>query len=250
MSLTRLYIAAEFGAQATLACTSEQTHYLRHVLRLETGAELELFNGRDGTWRARYEPLGKRDAQLVLDAAPRVAQRRVPDIWLLAAPLRQNRFDMLVEKATELGVARIQPVLTERTSVRATKTERLRSIAIEAAEQCERDAIPEVMEITPLTQILGAWDATRPLIVADETGGGQPPARLLPGLAPPLALLIGPEGGWSPAELALLQRCDFVRGLSLGPRILRAETAGIAALSCLLTFCGDWNDAPRFGATD
>lgn len=250
MSLTRLYIPADLGAHATLACTPDQAHYLRHVLRLEAGADIELFNGRDGTWRARYEPLGKRDAQLRLGEAARTAQRPVPDLWLLAAPLRQNRFDMLVEKATELGVARIQPVLTERTSVRATKPERLRSIAIEAAEQCERDAIPEIGELTPLAQILGAWDAARPLLVADETGGGQPAAKLLSGLALPLALLVGPEGGWSPAELALLRRCDFVRAFGLGPRILRAETAGIAALSCILALCGDWDEPPRFGAVD
>ncbi len=244
----RLYLTADLTPNAVLPCDAPQAHYLRHVLRLEAGAGLVVFNGRHGTWQARFEPLGKREGQLVLQAAPSAAQRTVPDIWLVASPLRQNRFDLMVEKATELGVARILPILAERSAVRATKTERLRQIAIEAAEQCERDGIPAIAELTSLPNLLGAWNPTRSLFLADETGGGQPPAQALAGKAPPLAVLIGPEGGWSPQEIALLRDLPFVHGLSLGPRILRAETAAIAALSCAFALCGDWAEAPRFGA--
>jgi 16S rRNA (uracil1498-N3)-methyltransferase len=156
---------------------------------------------------------------------------------------------VLVEKATELGVARIVPVRMQHSSVRQANEERLRQIAIEAAEQCGRDTVPEIAPLQDFTSLLGQWPAARPLLMADEAGIGSPPAALLPNLRPPLAVLIGPEGGFSLGEQALLRGQPSVQGMTLGPRILRAETAGIAALSVVLAWCGDWHEKPRFTLT-
>jgi 16S rRNA (uracil1498-N3)-methyltransferase len=246
-TLHRLYLPVAFSPAAILPCSQPQAHYLRSVLRLSDGAELEVFNGVDGAWRASLQAVGKKDAQLQLATAARAPLQPVPDVWLICAPLRQNRLDMLVEKATELGVAKILPVLTQRCSVRQVNVERLRQISIEAAEQCGRDAIAEIAPLTSWADLLGNWDTARPLLMADETGHGKPATEVLKETPLPLAVAIGPEGGWTPEELALANQFASVRKISLGPRILRAETAGIAALSVVLASVGDWAQAPRFG---
>ena len=244
--IPRLFLDADYMPGMLLPCTHLQAHYLRQVLRLNENAEVEIFNGRDGSWRAHLRAMGKKDAQLELAATPRRSQQPVPDVWLVCSPLRQNRLDWLVEKATELGVARICPIVTQRSAVRQINGDRLRQITIEAAEQCDWDAIPVLAELQTLPQCLGAWPKDRPLLLADETGQGKPAKEILSAIRTPLAIAIGPEGGWTEEELAMLSSQSMVQRIGLGPRILRAETAAIALLSALLASTGAWDAAPRF----
>ncbi len=204
-----------------------QAHYLGNVLRLGMGSRVALFDDVTGEWDAAIETLTKR--ALVLRVGARLRPREpVPDLWLLAAPIRRERFAWTVEKATELGVSRIVPVLTERTNREKLNSAKLKAHMVEAAEQCERTALPVLKAAVPLLPMLTAWDRERLLIFADEEGG-EAMARLRPGL--PAAILIGPEGGFSAGERAAILAAPNVRRLSLGPRILRADTAVVAAIS-------------------
>ena len=216
----------------------EQAHYLSGVMRLRTGDEISVFNGRDGEWSARILEIGKRGG--VLEAVAQTAdQRDPPDLWLMFAPIKKARTDFIVEKATEMGAARILPVQTDFTNSERIRQDRLQAHAVEAAEQCGGTFVPQVEDLQPLPRLLSGWDATRQILWADEAMVG--PAQTLAGLpAGPWAILIGPEGGFSPAERSHLSGRDFVHRISLGPRILRADTAAVAALTLWQAHLGDW----------
>ena len=236
----RLFVEADLAEASTIACSSAQANYLKNVLRLKPGDDILVFNGRDGEWQAEFAQAGKRDASLLVHAQVR-PQEGGPDIDYLFAPLKRARLDYLVQKATEMGVARLRPVLTRRTTPERVNSERMRANAVEAAEQCGILRIPQVSEPEKLEQVVAGWDATRPLIFCDEASEERCPfttlARLQPG---PLALLIGPEGGFDESERALLSSKPFVARISLGPRILRADTAAVAALALVNAILGDW----------
>lgn len=247
---TRLYVDAPLAAGASVALTPEQGHQLKNVLRLSAGASVALFNGRDGEWRAELSDLAKKGgtAQLVEQLRPQAPE---PDIWLVFAPLKRGRVDWLVEKAVELGAARLLPVITAHTHVERVKTGRLQAHAREAAEQCERLALPEVAAPVAFETLLADWPAERHLLYGDETGGGTPVTEALAGLgaeerAAPWAVLVGPEGGFAGRELDALRNMQFARGVGLGPRVLRADTAGLALLACWQAWCGDWHARPAF----
>lgn len=241
----RLFVAAGLATGAPVALDARATHYLRNVLRLGVGAEVTLFNGRDGEFRARLDTVGKRAVEAVPLACLR-PQRVEPDIWLLFAPVKRARIDLIVEKATELGVARLMPVITRHTIVGRVNLERLSAITIEAAEQCERLSVPVVDPPVPLDAALARWPAERTLFAADEAGGGVPLGVALSGVQPKAwGLLIGPEGGFAEAELDALRQFQFVTPVGLGPRVLRADTAVTAALAVVQSWIGDWAHPPR-----
>lgn len=252
MASPRLFLESDLAPGAAAALDEAQRHYLERVLRLGAGARLRLFNGRDGEFAAELTGGGR---QLALQVGPRLrSQPAAPDLRLLFAPLKRQATDWLVEKASELGVSRLQPVLTRRTVAERVRVDRLRLVAREAAEQCERLSLPEIAEAIPLGTALEGWDPQAPLLFADEAGddaqapwGGplgraRPLAEVLEGVraVQTLAVLIGPEGGFHAEERRWLRGLAFVTPVSLGPRILRAETAGVAALSLAQALWGDW----------
>jgi 16S rRNA (uracil1498-N3)-methyltransferase len=253
MSATpRLHVAPDLREGEDIPVDTDQAHYLTRVLRLGVGDPVRVFNGRDGEFEARVSALTKSTARLALGAQLR-AQAITPDLWLLFAPLKKARTDFVVEKAVELGASQIWPVITERTDADTVRTDRLSRIAIEAAEQTERLDIPPVRDAVKISALLSGWDARRVLIFADEAGddgakpwGGQagragPIVEVLKtAIDTPAAILVGPEGGFSPAERKRLRELPFVRPVGLGPRILRAETAAVAALAVWQAICGDW----------
>jgi 16S rRNA (uracil1498-N3)-methyltransferase len=242
----RLFIDDDLASGASLALDGPRAHYLRDVLRLGVGAEVLLFNGRDGEWQARVAATAKRSLDLAIESQTR-PQQPEPDLWLCFAPVKKARIDFIAEKATELGVSALVPVITRRTNVERVNVERLRANAVEAAEQTERLTIPDVREPVSLEQALRAWPAGRRLLIADETGGGRPILEALGDAAPgPWAVLIGPEGGFAREELDRIAALPGVLPVGLGPRILRADTAAIAALACLQAALGDWRETtPR-----
>jgi 16S rRNA (uracil1498-N3)-methyltransferase len=239
-SAQRLYVEADLRAGADIACSPAQANYLRNVLRLKPGDAILVFNGRDGEWRAEVSEAGKRATTLTVGQQAR-AQDGGPDIDYLFAPLKRARLDYMVEKATEMGAARLRPILTRRTTPERVNIERLRAHAIEAAEQCGILRIPEVHEPAKLERVIAGWDPTRRLVFCDEDSAETGPftslARIEPG---PLGVLIGPEGGFEEGERELLSRQAFVTRISLGPRILRADTAAVAALALVNAALGDW----------
>ena len=215
-----------------------QAHYLLSVLRLKAGDPVKLFDDRTGEWLGVAAAIGKRD--LVLEVTAHLRERdAVPDLWLCAAPIKKGRIDWVVEKACELGVARLVPVLTRRTVVDRLNPERLRSHMIEAAEQCNRTALPELGAALKLEALLRDWPADRTLFFADEMGGA-PAAEAMAAHKGPAAIVIGPEGGFDDAERASIQAVAQAVGIGLGPRILRAETAALAAVSIWMSAAGDW----------
>ena len=215
----------------------EQAHYLFGVMRQVVGDAVALFNGRDGEWRARVAAVTKRGGLLACEelTAP---QSDPPDLWLVFAPIKKARTDFIVEKAVELGAARILPVQTDHTNAERIRQDRLQAHAVEAAEQCGATAVPEVAALQPLSKLLDGWDPARRLIWADEGAVGR--GAGLPATPAPAAILIGPEGGFSPAERARLTGLPFVTPVALGPRILRADTAAVAALTLWQAASGDW----------
>ncbi len=236
----RLFVEADLGEGASLALSGDQANYLRNVLRLDAGDPVLVFNGRDGEWRAELAKSGKREAKLTVVSQTR-PQEAGPDIAYLFAPLKRARLDYMVQKATEMGVARLCPVLTRRTVAERVNVERMRANAIEAAEQCGILRVPAVDEPAKLERVVAGWDAARPLIFCDEGSEQADPLAVLGRLRPgPLALLVGPEGGFDEAERELLSTQPFVTRISLGPRILRADTAAVAALALVNAALGDW----------
>lgn len=230
----RLFVPDSLVSGEDVALAADQAHYLRHVLRLSEGEAVALFNGRDGEFRGTIIAAGKKECRLAVAEQLRPF-RPAADIWLCFAPIRQGRIEMIVEKATELGAARLLPVLTRRTQVQKVNAERLAAHAREAAEQCERLDVPEVAAAVPLDTLLADWPAERRLFLCAEREAATPLLRAAQAwpAAAPCALLVGPEGGFAPEELALAQRQASVVPVTLGPGILRAETAAIAALAIL-----------------
>jgi 16S rRNA (uracil1498-N3)-methyltransferase len=224
----RLHVPASLGEGASVLLREPQARYLGTVMRQSSGDRLRLFNGRDGEWYARIITMGKRGATLEAETLIR-PQNREPDIWLLLSVIKREALEWAVEKATELGVSEIHPVITTRSQPARPNPDRLRAIAIEAAEQCERLTVPVVLPPRPLEAVLRDWPTTRRLVAAIERGEDAPPAPLTQSAA----LLIGPEGGFDPRELDGMRRLPFLVPASLGPRILRAETAAIVGLALL-----------------
>ncbi len=224
-----------------------QAHRLRNVLRLAPGAAVAAFNAADGEWRCTVAALGRADGRLSVGERLRPPSPE-PDLWLLFAPIKRARLGWLVEKATELGAAMLLPVVTARTQGDRLNPARLVAEVVAAAEQCERLSVPEMRAPEPLDRVLAAWPAGRRLLVCDESGGGEPIAAALASLAPsrPMAVLVGPEGGFTETELDALGKLAFVTRVGLGPRVLRAETAVLAALAVFQAIAGDWHAArPR-----
>ncbi|WP_094020459.1 16S rRNA (uracil(1498)-N(3))-methyltransferase [Maliponia aquimaris] len=233
----RLLVEQPLGPEQQVTLSREQAHYLFGVMRLTEGAEVALFNGRDGEWRARVDEAGKRGGMLacVEQTAPLVLP---PDLWLLFAPIKKARTDFIVEKAVEMGARRILPVSTEFTNSERIRQDRLQAHAVEAAEQCGATYVPEVAELARLDRLLADWPDGRHLMFCDEGRAGQPVP--LPDIPGPWAILIGPEGGFSEAERSRLHALPFAHPVALGPRILRADTAAVAALTLWQSMLGDW----------
>lgn len=234
-SLPRLYLRHGLQEGLELDLDASQANYLGNVLRLGAGAELLVFDGETGEWLARIAEAGRKRMRLAIAAKTREPEI-IPDVWLAFAPVKRAQTDWLVEKATELGAARLMPVMTQRTVAERVRIDRLESIAIEAAEQCGRTRVPRIAEPVPLRRFVDALDPSRHFYFADENGGEPLAAALNEG---PAVMLIGPEGGFTEDERA------FVRGsgalpVSLGPRVLRAETAALSALAAFMAIAGDW----------
>ena len=235
----RLYVDQPLSENATIAPEAGQVHYLRAVMRLGPGDTVNLFNGRDGEWSAQIEHLDRRDGTLRLHERQQ-AQAVDPDIRLAFAPLKAAQIGYLTQKATELGATELIPVITERTQVARINTDRLRANAIEAAEQCERLSVPAVRPPVSFDAFCVGWPAGLPLLAAVERTGAPTLAATAAELTPPLGILIGPEGGFSDEERERLSGLPFVTPISLGPRILRADTAAVAALALVQSTIGDW----------
>jgi 16S rRNA (uracil1498-N3)-methyltransferase len=236
----RVYVEADLTAGGAVACTREQTNYLRNVLRLGASDSVLIFNGRDGEWQAELGLDGRRDASLTPLRQVR-PQLGGPDLHYLFAPLKHARLDYMVQKATEMGAARLAPVLTQRTVPSRVNLERMRANVIEAAEQCGILSIPEVAEPHRLEAVLSNWDAGRTLIFCDESAIIKDPMTALAAVeTQAFAVLIGPEGGFADTEREMLLAKSFVVPISLGPRIMRADTAAVAALALVNAALGDW----------
>jgi 16S rRNA (uracil1498-N3)-methyltransferase len=235
-SLPRLYVGEPLNEGVGVELDGSQANYLGNVLRLPEGAELLVFDGRSGEWLARIVEAGRKRMILTIERRTREAES-IPDVWLAFAPVKRAQTDWLVEKATELGVARLIPVTTRRTVVERVRLDRLESIAIEAAEQCGRTRLPGIAEPLPLARFIEGLHTGRTLYFADEAGG-EPAAQVF--REPPAAILTGPEGGFTDEERSLIRAWPNVIAISLGPRILRAETAALAALAIYMAAAGDW----------
>jgi 16S rRNA (uracil1498-N3)-methyltransferase len=233
----RLYVDQPLAPGQAVALSQDQAHYLTGVMRLTAGAAILLFNGKEGEWRATLAQAGKRNAIATCDTQTRPLHLP-PDLWLVFAPIKKARTDFIVEKAVELGAARVLPVQTRHTNSERIRQDRLQAHAVEAAEQCGATFVPEVADLQPLDRLLAQWPEGRRLYWCDETAIGQP-ATLTPATGP-AAILIGPEGGFSADEAAKLRSKPDVTPLSLGPRILRTDTAAVAALTLWQAACGDW----------
>jgi 16S rRNA (uracil1498-N3)-methyltransferase len=235
-SLPRLFVRHPLGPAVTLEVDAAQSNYLGNVLRMGLGAELLVFDGSSGEWLAHIANATRKRMTLAVERKTREPES-IPDVWLAFAPVKRAQTDWLVEKATELGAARLIPVMTRRTVAERVKLERLESIAIEAAEQCGRTRLPEVAGPIGLNQLLADRDRARTLYFADESGG-EPAADAFE--RGPALILTGPEGGFTNEERAAIRATQNVVPVSLGPRILRAETAALAALAAFMAIAGDW----------
>lgn len=241
-STPRLFVDQPIEGLSNIPIGGAQAHYLAGVMRAKPGDPIRLFDDISGEWLARVAHVGKRDLVLTIEAQlhPR---ETVPDLWLLTAPIKKGRIDWIIEKACELGVDRIVPVITQRTIIDRINADRLRAHMIEAAEQCGRSALPQLAEAVKLDRLLKDWDASRALLFADEAGG-VPIADVAD--KGPAAILIGPEGGFTDDERARIKALPAARGITLGPRILRADTAAVAAISLWMAAAGDWHKAPEY----
>jgi 16S rRNA (uracil1498-N3)-methyltransferase len=241
--MQRLFLDAAISRDTPIALDRAQANYLLNVLRLKSDDEVLVFNGRDGEWRARIAVEGRKAASLVPVGETR-AQAPLPDLLYLFAPLKHARLDYMIQKAVEMGAGRLAPVLTQHTQTNRLNLERARANAVEACEQCGVLAVPEIGEPVPLEAVLAGWEENEPgrrLIFCDEGEAGQSPLDPLQELERgPLAVLIGPEGGFSEEERTRLRALPFVTPVPLGPRVLRADTAAVAALAVVQAVLGDW----------
>ncbi|MGY6635894.1 MAG: 16S rRNA (uracil(1498)-N(3))-methyltransferase [Erythrobacter sp.] len=237
-SAPRLFVEQELREGDRVMIEGGQAHYLARVMRISAGDAVILCDNLTGEWATRVADVTKRE--MMLEVSERLREREaVPDLWLCAALLKKDRFDMVLEKATELGAARIQPVITRRCVADKLNLTRARALTTEAAEQCARTALPELAEPVKLAALLADWPASRALFFADENGG-ESAAATFAAHSGPAALLIGPEGGFDEAERESIRAHPSARAISLGPRILRGETAAIAALGLWMATSGDW----------
>ena len=238
-SAPRLFVSEELASGRVVTLEGNQAGYLARVMRVAPGDAVILCDNRTGTWACKVIDAGKRT--VVLEPVEHLRSREdVPDLWLCPALLKKDRFDLVLEKATELGVARIQPVLTRRCVADKLNPERAQAIVTEAAEQCARTALPDLDQPVPLEALLKDWPEERTLFFADELGG-EPAAQAFAVGGAPAAILTGPEGGFDDRERALLRAHPGVKPITLGPRILRGETAAIAALALWMGAAGDWH---------
>lgn len=241
----RLYLRAPLSGGATVPLDRAQANYLVNVLRLSPGAEIRVFNGHDGEWRAMLNAESRKKFQLDIDEPTR-PQPPAPDLDYLFAPLKQARLDYMVEKVVEMGVGRLRPVLTQHGQVSRVNAKRMEANAIEAAEQCGLLSIPKIDEPVTLQRLLDGWagqEEGRHIIFCDEGAEASNPQTILAALKPsPIAVLIGPEGGFSSDERYLLRSLPFVTAIALGPRIMRADTAAVAALALVQAVLGDWRN--------
>ncbi len=241
--IPRLYHAGPLTAGGEAPLEAPQVHYLKNVMRLNAGDAVRLFNGRDGEWLCEIAELKKKAGtarcfEKLAEPSP------PPDIDYLFAPLKSARMDFVAQKATEMGARRLRPVITQHTVVRKVNRQKLLANAIEAAEQCNLVFVPEVLEAEPLGKVLREWDDARRIIYCDEAAPIADPIEALRQVEPgPLAVLIGPEGGFSVEEREMLRRLPFVHAIRIGPRIMRADTAGVAALALVQAVLGDWRAA-------
>jgi 16S rRNA (uracil1498-N3)-methyltransferase len=238
----RLYVEDALADGQALTLGRDQSHYLANVMRRGVGDRVAVFNGRDGEHWAEISDARRGAVSLALGAQFR-EQTQEPDLWLAFAPIKRAAVDFLAAKATELGVSRLIPVMTARTNTERVNTKRLRAIAVEAAEQSERLSVPEISEPVRLSALVDTWPPDRSLLVGDETGAGRPVAVAAGEIAAgsPLAVLTGPEGGFAPDELDRIRELTFVIPIGLGPRVLRADTAALAALAVVQAVAGDWH---------
>jgi 16S rRNA (uracil1498-N3)-methyltransferase len=237
-SAPRLFVEQELADGAAVIIEGTQAHYLVRVMRISADDAVILCDNITGEWAARVRDVNKREVKLEVSGHLR-PREPVPDLWLCPALLKKDRFDTVLEKATELGAARIAPVLTRRCVADKLNLERARTITTEAAEQCARTALPEVVDPVKLAALLANWPAGRTLFFADETGG-EPAAKAFATHSGPAAILIGPEGGFDEAERQVIRAHPAAHPMSLGPRILRGETAAIAAISVWMACAGGW----------
>lgn len=237
-SAPRLFVPGPLAEGAAVSIDGPQAHYLARVMRVGLGDAVVLCDDQTGEWSARVASAGKRDVVLIPETRMR-EREQVPDFTLCAALLKKPNFDLVLEKATELGVRRIQPVVARRCVADSLNPERARTIVTEAAEQCARTALPELAETAKLDALLRAWPKDRALFFADEAGG-EPAAETFRAHQGPAALLVGPEGGFDDAERAAIRALPQARAITLGPRILRGETATIAATALWMAVSGDW----------
>lgn len=236
----RIYVQTELFVGQKVICDDKQSHYLLNVMRLKIGDEIYVFNGKDGEYCAKIESVYKKTCEL--NVSKKYGEYvQSPDVWLLFAPLKKDNTDFVVEKATELGVRRLIPIITEYTSNLKPRTERLKLQVIEASEQCRRQDIPEVSEAETLQKTISSWDTSRKLVYLDESMQSKPIKEQIQLCNAPIAILVGPEGGFSEKELEILRKLDYSYGVSLGKRILRAETAAIAAIAIWQSCMGDWS---------
>ncbi|MEX0299808.1 MAG: 16S rRNA (uracil(1498)-N(3))-methyltransferase [Kordiimonas sp.] len=240
----RLYVEESLSQDSSITLDKEQSHYLANVMRCKLGNEVALFNGRDGEWAAEVTDIQKRAVTLHLKDLKR-EQSSEPDLWLVFAPIKKARLDFIAQKATELGVSHLQPAYTRRTFVDRVKTERLHANAIEAAEQCERLTVPTIAEPAKLDAILEEWPADRKIMFCDETLSGDAAHTALAKTGrkntnEPWAIIIGPEGGFDDAERKAIREHANTTVVALGPRVLRADTAAMAAISLWQSALGDW----------
>ena len=239
--LVRLYVSQRLADGAPVVLPREASHYLIEVMRMQAGDSVALFDGATGEWVAVIDDPHRKQAKLSVRRQLRPLET-VPDLWLLFAPIKRGRIDFIVEKACELGVAQVRPVITRRTIVDRVPLDRLHANMVEAAEQCGRTALPTLAEPAPLEKLLASWPAERTLLFCDETGG-TPMLEALKDRprGAPAAILIGPEGGFTDEERQMIRAMPSAVPLSLGPRILRADTAAVAAVSLWQAAQGDWS---------
>jgi 16S rRNA (uracil1498-N3)-methyltransferase len=238
--MIRLHVTADLAQGVAVALDHGQSHYLTSVMRRAVGDAVLVFNGRDGEWRASIEVAGKRGA-ILRPVAQERTQAFGPDLELLIALVKRTRVETIVEKAAELGARRVRLVITERTNAERARIDRLCAIATEAAEQTGRLDVPEIVEPVKLAKLIEAWEEGRRLLFCDEAGDARPVLEALEGAPPaPWAILIGPEGGFSPTERQALRNLNYATPATLGPRILRADTAAISALTLWQAAQGDW----------